>query len=453
MKKLKVMVVNSTTLKLEEKGEVGDLIDITELQTIDQTPIIKALKEGTDAIYRTHLATFKRELELQHELSIKQKEEVFSKEKNELVQKNALLNQKIESLPSEIEKEKARIKLEIEKGFSKDLNLLNNEKEMLLRDIQQIKTTARLEKEAEIAQVNAANNLQLSALNGTLERLKLELELKHNKELEQLSEQVRAKDKEIDGLKRERTASVKKIGENLERWCLEQYQTHSLSGFSTSTFEKDNTAIKGAGDSSGTKGDYVFKVFSPKDATLVVTSAMCEMKSEGVESENKKKNKDHFAKLHTDRLKKGCEYALLVSELEYENESFAPIYRVNDPAYPKMYVVRPDYFIIFLSIIESIGLKNDELLSEKRLDDIRFAEKKEIIRIYEDFKQDLLDTQFHHMETKLRDINVKTATIISSAESIKESVRIITDSHLSAIANKINQFSIHSLIRKIDKVE
>ena len=86
------------------------------------------------------------------------------------------------------------------------------------------------------------------------------------------------------------------------------------------------------------------------------------MKNENPESKTKKKNADYYKKLDSDRTKKNCEYALLVSELEMDKFNDAPIVKVTD--YPKMYMVRPPYFIAFLSIIESLGKKYKDLLEK-----------------------------------------------------------------------------------------
>ena len=96
-------------------------------------------------------------------------------------------------------------------------------------------------------------------------------------------------------------------------------------------------------------GDYIFKVYasSSHKENELLTSVACEMKNESPNSTNKKKNSDHFLKLDKDRKKKGCEYALLISELEWDQANDVPIRKVV--GYEKMYVVRPQYFITFLS--------------------------------------------------------------------------------------------------------
>ena len=266
-----------------------------------------------------------------------------------------------------------------------------------------------------------------------------------------LSEELHTKDKEIEALKRERsTRNIKTIGENLETWCDEQYKNVSLYGFKTSTFEKDNISVRNDGETKGTKGDYIFKVFNDHEHHILLTSAMIEMKSEALESENKKKNSDHYKKLDDDRKKKSLEYAILISELEYNYESDAPIFAVV--GYDKMYVVRPHFFITLLGIIESIGMKYADLITDKEAQKIEFQEAENILIEFEKFKDEIINNSIRHMTTQLENINTKTRTIISSVESIQESVRVVLDTHLNTVKNKIENYSIKRVMNHIDKI-
>jgi len=246
------------------------------------------------------------------------------------------------------------------------------------------------------------------------------------------------------------TATGKTLGENLENWCYEQYKNVSLFGFKTSTFEKDNVVVRSEGDTKGTKGDYIFKVYNDSNHSILLTSAMVEMKSEALESENKKKNADHYKKLHEDRVKKNLEYAILVSELEYNVESDAPIFVVDQ--YEKMYVVRPQFFVTLLGIIESIGLKYADIITEKETERIEFKESLEILEAFEAFKEEILNNSIRHIGTQMENIRKRTETIISSADAIKESTRIVLDTHLNTIKSKIESFSIRKVLNHIDKV-
>ena len=141
-----------------------------------------------------------------------------------------------------------------------------------------------------------------------------------------------------------------------------------FTGFRAIYIDKDNVSIKEDGETKGTKADYIFKVFCDEEKSMELASVACEMKSEDPNSTNKRKNSDHYKKLDADRKKKNCEYALLVSELEWNDDNDVPIRKVKD--YDKMYVVRPQYFITFLNIIASLANKYQSVLLEKKKEKI-----------------------------------------------------------------------------------
>jgi hypothetical protein len=420
MKTLRVLVKDKTTLMLEEDGNKGDIIDIKSLVTIDQNPIIEAIKKGTDEVYAQYFLTQSKQLKSDYDL--------------EKAQVKEALNQKINDLKQEL----AGIKASLDEKIINEKNQLTMEKQKEISEKEQV--IIRLQE-------------QLKHFN-TNKQLELENErTKHQSAIEKFnSEHVKKQNelqKDIDELRRERAMrNVKQIGEDLERWCLEQYRALSTFAFKTSTFEKDNEAIKAYGDAKGTKGDYIFKVFSDHEPKTLLTSAMCEMKSEELESENKKRNQDHYKKLDKDRNSKGLEYAILISELEYNTEADAPIFVV--PEYKNMFVVRPYYFITLLGIIESIGIKYSELVTKRELEKIEFKTAQEILDQFEEFKNNLLNQSISNINNHTNKIKDKATRIVGDANEILKSVNIIVDTHLNTVRNKINNFNIHSLVKKID---
>ena len=146
--------------------------------------------------------------------------------------------------------------------------------------------------------------------------------------------------------------STKLVGETLEQHCLNQFNSIRMSAFPNAYFEKDNDA------SSGSKGDFIFKENTEEGAELV--SIMFEMKNENDTTATKHKNEDFFKELDKDRNEKKCEYAVLVSMLEPESEYYnAGIVDVSY-RYPKMYVVRPQCFIPFITLIRNAALASSE---------------------------------------------------------------------------------------------
>ncbi|GAA5519640.1 hypothetical protein Lsed01_02091 [Demequina sediminis] len=171
--------------------------------------------------------------------------------------------------------------------------------------------------------------------------------------------------------------SVKLLGETLEQHCEIEFNRMRSLAFPNAEFAKDNDA------SGGTKGDYVFRDFS--DDGVEYVSIMFEMKNESDASSTRKKNSDFFAKLDKDRNDKGCEYAVLVSMLEEDSELYTGITDVSH-AYPKMFVIRPQFFLPMIALLrnaaqDTITVKAElEQLSKQNIDVTNFENE------LEDFK-------------------------------------------------------------------
>ena len=168
-------------------------------------------------------------------------------------------------------------------------------------------------------------------------------------------------------------------------------------------------------------------------------------------SKNKKKNEDHYKKLDSDRKKKECEYALLISELEWNQENDAPIRKVN--GYEKMYMVRPQYFITFLSIVESLGKKYKNLLLEKDEMEISFKKSEEIMQEFENFKDTIIKKFIDRITKELEEVNKQVGVIKTSADKIMESSRKIVDNYLKDSKDKIENYNIGKIDKKIKKIE
>jgi hypothetical protein len=190
-----------------------------------------------------------------------------------------------------------------------------------------------------------------------LQSMKATLEEKLRSEVERKDDELRLKDQAIQSLRDFKARlSTKMLGESLEQHCEIEFNKIRPTAFKNVYFEKDNDA------SSGTKGDYIYRE-SDDDGTEFI-SIMFEMKNEQEDGGAKKKNEDFFKKLHDDRLKKGCEYAVLVSMLEPDNEFYnAGIVDVSY-RYPKMYVVRPQAFIPIITLLRNAALNSLQYRTE-----------------------------------------------------------------------------------------
>ena len=184
------------------------------------------------------------------------------------------------------------------------------------------------------------------------------------------SKEIALKDDLIERLRDMKAKlSVKLLGETLEQHCENEFNRMRALAFPNAEFGKDNDAA------SGTKGDYVFRDFS--DDGVEYISIMFEMKNESDTSSTKKKNADFFAKLDKDRREKGCEYAVLVSMLEEDSALYTGITDVSHE-YPKMLVVRPQFFLAILALLrnaaqETIGVKAElEQVKKQNIDITNF---------------------------------------------------------------------------------
>ncbi len=191
--------------------------------------------------------------------------------------------------------------------------------------------------------------VQISELNGKVESSQKESQLKEQSLKEKYEEKLRAKEEEIDYYKDFKARqSTKMVGESLEQHCEIEFNKLRATGFQNAYFEKDNDAR------SGSKGDYIYREFtdsSNPDTEFI--SIMFEMKNEMDQTATKKKNEDFLKELNKDRNEKNCEYAVLVSLLEADNELYNTGIVDMSHRYPKMYVIRPQFFIPMITLLRN----------------------------------------------------------------------------------------------------
>lgn len=214
--------------------------------------------------------------------------------------------------------------------------------------------TQKIEKERD----SLANDLKLKEAETQL--LEKSLNEKFAGKLKIKDETIKIKDEEIDRLKDFKLKlSTKMVGETLEQHCEIEFNKLRATGFQKAYFEKDNDA------SSGSKGDYIYR--ETDDIGNEIISVMFEMKNEGDETASKKKNEDFFKELDKDRKEKKCEYAVLVTLLEADNELYnAGIVDVSHK-YEKMYVVRPQFFIPIITLLRNAAMNSLKAKAELAL--------------------------------------------------------------------------------------
>lgn len=194
-------------------------------------------------------------------------------------------------------------------------------------------------------------SFELKNKNNEKELLEKTLKAEFSNQVTLYKNSLVLKDEEIDRLKDfKQKQSTKMLGESLEIHCETEFNKLRTTAFPAAYFEKDNDA------SGGTKGDYIYRELDVNGNEVI--SIMFEMKNENDQTASKKKNEDFFAKLDKDRQAKGCEYAVLVSMLESDNEFYNTGIADVSYKYDKMYVVRPQFFIPIITLLRNAGLKS-----------------------------------------------------------------------------------------------
>jgi hypothetical protein len=270
-----------------------------------------------------------------------------------------------------------------------------------------------------------------------LQSQKAALEEKLRSEVERKNDELRLKDEAIERLRDFKARlSTKMLGETLEQHCEIEFNKLRPTAFNKNVhFEKDNDS------SSGTKGDYIYRE-SGDDGTEFI-SIMFEMKNEQEDGGAKKKNEDFFKKLHEDRVKKNCEYAVLVTMLEPENEFYnAGIVDVSYK-YPKMYVVRPQAFIPIITLLRNAALNSLqyrtelELVKAQNIDVTNFEERLHQFKTGFSRNYQLASEKF---TTAIKDIDKSIAALMKVKENL-----IGSENQLRLANDKAEEITIKKL--------
>lgn len=223
------------------------------------------------------------------------------------------------------------------------------------------------------AQALSEGEKRILTLETELAARETESRLKEKSLQEQYEEKLKSKDEQIEYYKDFKARqSTKMIGESLEQHCLTQFNTLRMTAFPTAYFEKDNDAR------TGSKGDFIFRESDESGTEFI--SIMFEMKNEADATATKHKNEDFFKELDKDRREKHCEYAVLVSLLEIDNELYNNGIVDVSYRYEKMYVVRPQFFIPIITLLRNAALhslqyrRELEIVKNQQLDILHFEE-------------------------------------------------------------------------------
>ena len=273
------------------------------------------------------------------------------------------LHERVEMLEKEKENAVKLAEANITNTLQKDLA----KKDAELAEIKSKINNVELEKK--LAVTEAVNKIEkerdelageLKSKDSEKQLLETSLKEKYATELKTKDDIIKMKDEEI-ALRKDMKVrlSTKMVGETLEQHCETEFNKLRATGFQNAYFEKDNDAT------AGSKGDYIYR--ETDEAGNEIISIMFEMKNEGDETATKKKNEDFLRELDKDRAEKKCEYAVLVTLLEAENELYnAGIVDVSHK-YPKMYVVRPQFFIPMITLLRNASMNSLKYKAELAL--------------------------------------------------------------------------------------
>ena len=289
-------------------------------------------------------------------------------------------------------------------------------------------------KAAEKERDNLANDLKVKETEAQL--LEKSIKEQFSNQLIAKDEALKMKDDEIDRLKDfKQKLSTKMVGESLEQHCEVEFNKLRATAFQNSHFEKDNDS-KG-----GTKGDFIYK--EDDEAGNEIISIMFEMKNENDETATKKRNEDFFAKLDKDREEKNCEYAVLVSLLESDNELYNTGIVDVSHKFKKMYVVRPQFFIPIITLLRNAAMNSMEykaelnLMRNQNVDITNFEEKMDVFKKGFAHNYDLASRKF---KTAIDEID-KT---ISHLQKTKDAL-LSSENNLRLANNKADDLTIKKL--------
>lgn len=270
-------------------------------------------------------------------------------------QRDALVN---ELAQAKRDKDAAAALLEVK--LQNELHKVASEKEAQIQNLKAQLDATAMSQQLAIKDAVSQVEKQRDELKNGLERSQLERNLAENALKEKYETQLKDRDEAIERLKDMKARlSTKMVGETLEQHCEIEFNKIRSMAFPRADFEKDNDAR------SGSKGDFIFRDFD--DSGTEIVSIMFEMKNENEETTTKKKNEDFLKELDKDRNEKGCEYAILVSMLEPDNELYNSGIVDVFHRYPKMYVVRPQFFIPMITLLRNAAMNSLQYKNELAL--------------------------------------------------------------------------------------
>ncbi len=399
---------------------------------VDEAGFADILKQVRDREFDKELSNRLALAEIEKENAVKLAEANL---KNTLQDALAKKEQEISEMQSMMQSAQTQKELEVSKAVSQ----IEKERDELLNSLKNKEIEKQLELSVATKNIEKERDDLLHALElKETEKKLLEKSIreKFTNQLVVKDETIRMKEDEIERLRDfKQKLSTKMVGETLEQHCEYEFNKLRATGFQNAYFEKDNDST------GGTKGDYIYKEVD--DEGNEVISIMFEMKNENDETATKKKNEDFLAKLDKDRKVKGCEYAVLVSLLEADNELYNT--GIVDVSYKfeKMYVVRPQFFIPIITLLRNAAMNSMaykaelNMMRNQNIDITNFEEKINVFRKGFAYNYDLASRKF---KTAIDEID-KTITHLQKTKD----ALLSSENNLRLANNKADDLTIKKL--------
>lgn len=399
---------------------------------IDETGYTNIVAQIKTHEFNQELEERLQQLILQQDKEFKLKQEQQQNEFEQILIKQnyqiELLTKQLEQLSQQKDDEKQLALNEVTNKMKQEIIELQFKNESLKKENQQAIKEAISLKEQELIKIN--NEKQLQEKEYQLEKKNIE---------EKFSIELQQKDEIISQYKDFKAKlSTKMVGESLEQHCEMEFNKQRMISFPNAQFGKDNDA------KSGSKGDYIYREFDENGVEIL--SIMFEMKNESDATATKKKNENFFKELDKDRNQKQCEYAILVSMLEIDNEYYNNGIVDVSYQYPKMYVIRPQFFIQIIGLLRNAAFNA-----------LKYKQELEVVRNQNiditNFENDL--TQFKNSFAKNYDLasrKFKTAIeeidkTITHLEKTKVAL-LSSENNLRLANNKAEDLTVKKLVKK-----
>lgn len=398
-----------------------------EIFQVDESGYAAIIKQVRDEEFtkevekreKESMKVLKLELEKDFKENLKEKDDEINELKTQLSELKTDTKLKVSEILSDKDSEISKLKNKIE-NFDKDKKIAINE--------------IISEKNKELAE----KDKKISELNSNIKLQEKEFELGKQSLVTQYEGALKLKDETIEQYKEFKAKlSTKMLGETLEQHCEISFEQNRAMAFQSAYFEKDNNA------KSGSKGDYIFRDYDEEGTEYL--SIMFEMKNEADTTSAKKKNEDFFKELDKDRREKNCEYAVLVSMLEPENDLYNNGIVDVSHKYEKMYVVRPQFFIPIITLLRNATRHSLDYRKELALIKAQNIDVSNFEAAMNDFK-DKFSRNYRLASEKFQTAIAEIDKTIDHLQKTKEAL-LSSDKNLRLANDKAEDLSIKKLTK------